>query len=158
MASTLLEQTRGGWRHGCHQIVPSVQVCGVQSRKPAVSSNIRRLLRLLCRVAGHEEIERLERLIVKDFQSEAKSHKEKLYQNHRVKQALESMQAQAERLVGPYDCGILQHASEDACSMRCCRRVLQRARLYALQLQVYEDADGSRKEEITSLKGEEPLQ
>jgi hypothetical protein len=49
--------------------------------------------------AGHEEIERLERLIVKDFQSEAKSHKEKLHQNHRVKQALESMQTQAERLV-----------------------------------------------------------
>jgi len=36
---------------------------------------------------------------VKDFQHEAKGHKEKLMQNHRVKKALETMQSQAEQLV-----------------------------------------------------------
>ena len=49
--------------------------------------------------AGHEEIERLERLIVKDFQNEARTHKEKLLQNHRVADALKTMQQQSERMV-----------------------------------------------------------
>ena len=47
----------------------------------------------------HEDMERLERLIVKDFKTEPKSHKEKLMQGHRVRQMLESLQQQAQRLV-----------------------------------------------------------
>lgn len=39
---------------------------------------------------------------MKDFQSEAKSHKEKLLQNHRVNKALQTMQSQAERLVSTW--------------------------------------------------------
>ena len=107
--------------------------------------------------AGHEEIERLERLIVKDFQSEAKSHKEKLHQNHRVKQALESMQSQAERLVS--HCTLAGHPTFCVLQLTALLSMLAAKHVAnALQLQIYEDADGSRKEEITLLKGEDPMQ
>jgi hypothetical protein len=51
--------------------------------------------------------------------------------------------------------GILHHVCEHTAvlSMLAARRVA-----FALQLQIYEDADGSRKEEITLLKGEDPMQ
>lgn len=35
--------------------------------------------------AKHEEIERLQKVIVKDLQQQVQGHKERLYQNHRVK-------------------------------------------------------------------------
>lgn len=47
----------------------------------------------------HEDIERLERLIVKEFRNEAKTHKDKLLQSHRVRQMLESLQERAAKLV-----------------------------------------------------------
>jgi hypothetical protein len=47
----------------------------------------------------HEDIEQLERLIVKDFKRETKSHKEKLMQSHRVRQMLDTMQDRAGKLV-----------------------------------------------------------
>ena len=49
--------------------------------------------------ASHEEVERLERLIVTDFKNEAKGHKERLYQNHRVRKALDQMQERSAKLV-----------------------------------------------------------
>jgi hypothetical protein len=51
--------------------------------------------------------------------------------------------------------GILHHVCEHmaAVSMLATKHVA-----IALQLQIYEDADGSRKEEITLLKGEDPMQ
>lgn len=49
--------------------------------------------------AGHEEAERLERLIVKDFRNELKGHKERLQQSHRVRDMLDIMQERAKRLV-----------------------------------------------------------
>ena len=51
--------------------------------------------------ASHEEIERLERLIVKDLQQDVKGHKEKMHQNHRVKNFLDSIVADSGRLVSP---------------------------------------------------------
>lgn len=50
--------------------------------------------------ASHEEVERLERLIVTDFKNEARGHKERLHQNHRVRKALEQMQERSSKLVG----------------------------------------------------------
>ena len=47
----------------------------------------------------HEDMERLERLVVKDFKNEPKTYKEKLYQGHRVKKTLERLQERAKRLV-----------------------------------------------------------
>lgn len=49
--------------------------------------------------AAHEEIERLERLIVKDFKNDVKGHREKLAQGHRVRKMLDEIQAQSQRLV-----------------------------------------------------------
>ena len=42
----------------------------------------------------------MERLIVSDFKREAKGHKERLYQNHRVRKSLEQMQERSSKLVG----------------------------------------------------------
>jgi len=47
----------------------------------------------------HEDIERIERLIVKDFKAEPKTHKEKLMQGHRVRQMLETLQQRSQQLV-----------------------------------------------------------
>mmetsp|Transcript_40482 Transcript_40482/g.89949 ORF Transcript_40482/g.89949 Transcript_40482/m.89949 type:complete len:508 (-) Transcript_40482:699-2222(-) len=53
--------------------------------------------------ALHEDMERLERLIVKDFKQETKTHKEKLMQNHRVRKRLDVMQEAARKLVRIYE-------------------------------------------------------
>ena len=47
----------------------------------------------------HEDVERLERLIVKDFKAEAKTHKDKLMQAHRVRAMLDSVQDKTAKLV-----------------------------------------------------------
>ncbi|KAJ7546379.1 hypothetical protein O6H91_08G037900 [Diphasiastrum complanatum] len=53
--------------------------------------------------AAHEEIERLERLVVKELQKEAKTHKERLHQNHRVKNMVDSIVDTTERLANIYE-------------------------------------------------------
>ncbi len=68
----------------------------------------------------HEEIERYERLAARDFHSEAKSHRERLHQNGRVRQFVDSVQDRSREL-----------------------------------LKLYEDEDGSRKDEIASITGED---
>lgn len=50
-------------------------------------------------VALHEDVERLERIIVKDYKQEAKTHKEKLMQSHRVRKRIDEMQQIARKLV-----------------------------------------------------------
>lgn len=47
----------------------------------------------------HEDLERLERIIVKDYQQEAKGHKDKLLQSHRVRKRMDEMQHIARKLV-----------------------------------------------------------
>ncbi|KAG1663564.1 hypothetical protein FOA52_013184 [Chlamydomonas sp. UWO 241] len=66
--------------------------------------------------ALHEDLERMERIIVKDFKQEVKTYVDKLQQNHRVRKRLGSMQEAASKL-----------------------------------LRIYEDDDGSRKEDIAGL-------
>lgn len=44
-------------------------------------------------------MERLERIIVKDYQQEAKGHKDKLLQSHRVRKRMDEMQHIARKLV-----------------------------------------------------------
>jgi len=51
----------------------------------------------------HEEIEKLERLIVKDFQQEIKTHKQRLYQSHRVKRCLDVIQDRSNKLRRMYE-------------------------------------------------------
>ncbi|CAM6127542.1 unnamed protein product [Calypogeia fissa] len=53
--------------------------------------------------AWHEEVERLERLLVKDLQRDAKSHKERLHQNHRVNNMAESIVESSQKLGEIYE-------------------------------------------------------
>lgn len=47
----------------------------------------------------HEDMERLERLIVEDLRGEARSHRDKLLQSHRVRAYLDAIQKNAADLV-----------------------------------------------------------
>ena len=49
--------------------------------------------------ADHEEVEQLEWLIVKDLQREVRTQKERLHQNHRVRNMLDSIMLTSSRLV-----------------------------------------------------------
>ncbi|GFS32194.1 splicing factor-like protein [Actinidia rufa] len=69
--------------------------------------------------AGHEEVERLERLIVKDLQNEPASGKDRLFQSHRVRNMIDQVTATTLKLV-----------------------------------EIYEDKDSARKDEIAALGGQ----
>ncbi|XP_030532398.1 splicing factor SF3a60 homolog [Rhodamnia argentea] len=69
--------------------------------------------------AAHEEVERLERLIVKDLQNEPPSNKDRLFQSHRVGHMIDTIVATTEKLI-----------------------------------EVYEDKDNARKDEIAALGGQ----
>ncbi|KAK9145455.1 hypothetical protein Sjap_005358 [Stephania japonica] len=69
--------------------------------------------------ASHEEVERLERLIVKDLQREPTNARERLFQNHRVRNMIDSMTTTTEKLI-----------------------------------EIYEDKDSARKDEIAALGGQ----
>lgn len=49
--------------------------------------------------SNHEEIERLERLIVQDLQTEPPSSKDRLVQGHRVRHMIHSIMLSTEKLV-----------------------------------------------------------
>ncbi|KAJ6868127.1 splicing factor SF3a60 [Populus alba x Populus x berolinensis] len=69
--------------------------------------------------ASHEEVERLERLIVKDLQNEPANNKDRLFQSHRARNMIENIIATTEKLV-----------------------------------EIYEDRDNARKDEIAALGGQ----
>ncbi|KAG5558822.1 hypothetical protein RHGRI_008699 [Rhododendron griersonianum] len=69
--------------------------------------------------AGHEEVERLERLIVKDFQNEPASSKDRLFQSHRVRNMIDQITTTSIKLV-----------------------------------EIYEDKDNARKDDIAALGGQ----
>ena len=86
MSTTVLEQTRGDRQQ--------LLLCKLQAASCRTTS-----LTGICAAGAHEELEHLERLIVKDFRNELKGHKERLHQNHRVRARLDAMQEQAKKLV-----------------------------------------------------------
>lgn len=94
MATTFLEQTRG---EGCwllHHHSPALE------RAPLVHGDDGIIIQLFHAHSGlHEDLERLERVIVKDYKQEAKTHKDKLMQNHRVRKRIDEMQEIARKLV-----------------------------------------------------------
>ncbi|KAG5019193.1 hypothetical protein AAZX31_06G121700 [Glycine max] len=53
--------------------------------------------------AAHEEVERLERLIVKELQNDPASNKERLYQSHRVRNMIDTITSTTEKLIGVYE-------------------------------------------------------
>jgi splicing factor 3A subunit 3 len=123
------------------------------------------------RAALHEDVERLERLIVKDLKQEAiRSHKDKLMQSHRVRKRLDTMQDSARKLVGPS--GSMGRRSPRRGPHARMRPPAQRSRvalhragrmgppLHAHcpraslpQVKIYEDDDDARREEIAALAG-----
>ncbi len=55
---------------------------------------------ICARGAGlHEDMEHFERVICKDLKQETKSHKDKLFQSHRVRKRLDQIQESARKLV-----------------------------------------------------------
>ncbi|KAF2315487.1 hypothetical protein GH714_039925 [Hevea brasiliensis] len=69
--------------------------------------------------AAHEEVERLERIIVKDLQNEPATNKDRLFQSHRVRNMIETIMSTTHKLV-----------------------------------EIYEDKDSARKDEIAALGGQ----
>lgn len=69
--------------------------------------------------SAHEEVERLERLAVKDLQREPSSNRERLHQNHRVRNMIDSIITTTDKLI-----------------------------------EIYEDKDSARKDEIAALAGQ----
>ncbi|XP_051142789.1 splicing factor SF3a60 homolog [Andrographis paniculata] len=69
--------------------------------------------------ASHEEVERLERLVVKDLQTEPPTNKDRLYQSHRVRNMIEQIVSTTHKLID-----------------------------------IYEDEDNARKDEIAALGGQ----
>ncbi|XP_073064251.1 splicing factor SF3a60 homolog [Primulina eburnea] len=69
--------------------------------------------------ASHEEVERLERIIVKDLQTEPPTNKERLYQSHRVRNMIDQITSTTHKLI-----------------------------------EIYEDNDNARKDEIAALGGQ----
>lgn len=77
----------------------------------------------------HEDLERLERVIVKDYRSEARGHREKLAQNHRVRKRIDEMQEIARKLVRCSSCAVPCRAALCCAVMLCCCVCRRRVRL-----------------------------
>uniref|UniRef100_A0A1D1XTF9 Splicing factor 3A subunit 3 n=1 Tax=Anthurium amnicola TaxID=1678845 RepID=A0A1D1XTF9_9ARAE len=69
--------------------------------------------------SAHEDVERLERLVVKDLQREPESTRERLFQNHRVRNMIDTIISTTDKLI-----------------------------------EIYEDKDNARKDEIAVLGGQ----
>ncbi|KAM7504862.1 hypothetical protein LguiB_003766 [Lonicera macranthoides] len=69
--------------------------------------------------SAHEEVERLERLVVKDLQNDPTSNKDRLFQSHRVRNMIDQISSTTHKLV-----------------------------------EIYEDNDSARKDEIAALGGQ----
>jgi hypothetical protein len=83
MSNSIWEQTRGEPRGARWPAL-------IKQRNPATD---------LLAAAVHEDIERLERVIVKDFKQDVRTHKEKLMQSHRVRLRLGQIQESSQKLV-----------------------------------------------------------
>ena len=58
---------------------------------------------VVCAIQGtHEDIERLERQIVKEFKGDVKGHKERMVQGHKVRTMLAQIQDKAQQLVSSW--------------------------------------------------------
>jgi len=98
--------------------------------------------------ASHEEVERLERLIVKDLQNEPANNKDRLFQSHRVRNMIENIIASTEKLV------ILLSLSHQLSLMEGNYNYNKCLILIFFQVEVYEDRDNARKDEIAALGGQ----
>jgi splicing factor 3A subunit 3 len=105
---------------------------------------------------AHEEVERLERLIVKDLQREPETNKERMHQNHRVRNMVDAIMSTTQKLVRQQ-----QHPALLLCILSLSfaanggiRVLNKQIESFDEQIEVYEDSDHSRKDEIAALGGQ----
>lgn len=123
MANTFIEQIRGACLRGRQKLTPAA-VCTAR-RHPCAAAlpsplsqtppphNHKHHHPSHHYTALHEDVERLERLIVKDYrQDDVRGHRAKLMQNHRVRSRLDRIQEASARLLRAYADG------EDECEAR----------------------------------------
>ena len=103
--------------------------------------------------AAHEECERLERIIVKDFDQDIKGHREKLAQGQRVRRRLDELQALSKKLVWLCNPSTQAFALTFFVLQMLCTNYLCSYTISLVQERIYADEDGARKEEIALLKG-----
>ncbi len=129
-----------------------VQPSCVEIEKLLTRSQARiKLLALLA--AAHEECERLERIIVKDFDQDVKGHREKLAQGQRVRRRLDELQALSTKLVWRPHPRTHALAFMYVFLRMLCTTYLCSCTIHLVQERIYADEDGARKEEIALLKG-----
>jgi splicing factor 3A subunit 3 len=105
--------------------------------------------------ADHEEVERLERLIVKDLQREVRTQKERLHQNHRVRNMLDSIMLTSARLVRrPRDLRVPCTSASFRCFSCPSARRIRLNNGCLLQVDIYEDKDRARQDEVALLGGQ----
>lgn len=99
--------------------------------------------------SAHEDVERLERLIVKDLQNEPPSNKDRLFQSHRVRQMIDTIIATTEKLVI-----ILPFILHSYIFISDSKYWNFEGDCEQFQVEVYEDKDNARKDEIAALGGQ----
>jgi len=95
--------------------------------------------------AAHEEVERLERLIVKELQNEPGTNKERLYQSHRVRNMIDTITSTTEKLVRLLVIRFFLLFPFSHRDLVCSS---------TFQIGIYEDNDNARKDEIAALGGQ----
>ncbi|KAG2399696.1 Splicing factor SF3a60-like protein [Vigna angularis] len=95
--------------------------------------------------AAHEEVERLERLIVKELQNEPGTNKERLYQSHRVRNMIDTITSTTEKLVRFLVIRFFLLFPFSHRDLAC---------FSTFQIGIYEDNDNARKDEIAALGGQ----
>ncbi|KAJ0235244.1 Splicing factor SF3a60 [Hirschfeldia incana] len=105
--------------------------------------------------SNHEEIERMERLVVKDLQTEPSTSKERLVQGHRVRNMIQSIMRTIEKLVSSRSSSLFFSISLFAL----CFRLDNTFEIFAIEkksteVETYEDKDGAWDDEFAALGGE----
>ena len=103
--------------------------------------------------AGHEEVERLERLIVKDLQNEPASGKDRLFQSHRVRNMIDQVNATTLKLVYLPSSPLSVFPITVLIAEVFFRFLANQTRVL-WQVEIYEDKDSARKDEIAALGGQ----
>jgi splicing factor 3A subunit 3 len=99
----------------------------------------------------HEEVERLERLIVEQLAGEAHTYRQRLAQSQTVAYLVDQITARAAKLVRPRFRAF--RVSQQDIGLVAALSLAHAPVALWPQRDVYEDADGARKEEIAALGG-----
>ncbi|GJS44050.1 splicing factor SF3a60 [Tanacetum coccineum] len=93
--------------------------------------------------SAHEDTERFERLIVKDLQNEPASSKDRLAQSHRVRHLIDQITSTTHKLYSELGLTVSTQGLDQT-----------EASLLLSSVDIYEDEDNARKDEIAALGGQ----